>query len=364
MKRWNDRGQTLVFVALAIFAILALAALGIDAGFMYSVRHELQRSADSGALAGASWFLENPLDDVNTEAYNRAREFASKDNVVTSQLDRLAEVDVEIPSLHRIRVTTHRTVPMFFARVLGRDNQWISATAVAEADVADKKVQCLQPWGIPIPWDDNDHNNHYDPGTDTKWDLPNIDEGTLMVLKIGEPYGKDNEVDIPTLQQESGHFFALAMCGDSGAADYKQRIETPCFDGCGIDNNSFVPLEPGNMVGPTKHAVDSLMKADAKADWSGCAPGCDKKLWVDGSEAPGGWENSARLVKIPLYDPAMQPAEGRSGITVAGFAAFWLEGYDTKQGTVTARFVSSDIKGSSTSGPAPGLALRILRLVE
>jgi hypothetical protein len=118
------------------------------------------------------------------------------------------------------------------------------------------------------------------------------------------------------------------------------------------------------MVGPTKHAVDSLMKADAKADWSGCAPGCDKKLWVDGSEAPGGWENSARLVKIPLYDPAMQPAEGRSGITVAGFAAFWLEGYDTKQGTVTARFVSSDIKGSSTSGPAPGLALRILRLVE
>ena len=147
MKRWNDRGQTLIFVVLALVAILGLAALGIDVGYMYSVRHELQRSADAGALAGGSRFIEDggEWSSDNTapamvEADARAREFAAKDTVVTSQLDRVAEVDVEFPSEGRIRVTTHRTVPMFFARVFGRNDQFISATAVAEAAIADKNV--------------------------------------------------------------------------------------------------------------------------------------------------------------------------------------------------------------------------------
>lgn len=367
----KQKGQVLVFVALALFVILALAALGVDVGYMYSVRHELQRSADSGALAGASRFIEaggewspDPTDPAMVAADARAREFAAKDNVITSNLDPVAEVDVGFPSSYRIRVTTRRTVPMFFARVLGRHNQAISATAVAEAAVADRSVQCLKPWGIPIPWDDANNDYRYDPTTDNLWSLGSIPEGTEMILKIGEPYNRGGQLDIPTLQQEAGHFFALAMCGDSGASDYRTRIENPCHDSCGIDNGASVPVEPGNMVGPTKQAIDRLMDGDRSAQWQGPAPGRDRADWVLGSIADGGWENSSRLVKIPLYDPSNMLAQGRSEIIVAGFAAFWLEDYQTSQGTVVARFVSADITGSSTSGPAPGLALRVLRLVE
>lgn len=372
----DERGQILVFVALALFAILALAALGIDVGYMYSVRHELQRSADSGALAGASRFIEaggewsaDPTDPAMVEADARAREFAARDNVIASHLDPVAEVDVEFPSFYRIRVTTRRTAPLFFARILGRSSQAIHATAVAEAAVADKDVQCLQPWGIPIPWDDQNNNQLYDPpptGTDVLWELPSIPNGTPMILKIGEPYNKQNQLDIPTLQQEAGHFFALAMCGDSGASDYRTRIETPCHDECGIDNGASVPVEPGNMVGPTKQAVRFLMDDDRGAQWACPGPNCDPdndNTWVSGSRHAN-WKESKRLVKIPLYDPSNMLAQGRSEIVVAGFAAFWLEDYQTAQGTVVARFVSADIKGSSTSGPAPGLALRVLRLVE
>jgi hypothetical protein len=374
MKRWNDRGQTLVFIARAIMAILGFAALGIDVGFMYSVRHELQRSADTGALAGASRFIESggewspdPTDPAMVAADLRARQFASMDPVATTPLDPAAEVVVAFPSLYRIQVTTLRTVPLSFARVFGRDNSAISATAVAEAAVADRNVQCLQPWGIPIPWNDVNNNDKYDPpsagGQDELWELDKIAEGTLMILKIGEPYNKDNTLDIPTLQQEAGHFFGLAMCGDSGAADYKKRIEDPCWDGCGIDNNSPVPVEPGNMVGPTKQAVAELIRNDRNAQWVGPTAG-DREDWVSGSTAAGGWDNSSRLVKIPLYDPSNMLSSGRNEIIVAGFAAFWLEDYDSKMGTVVARFVSSNINGSSTSGPAPGLALRVLRLVQ
>lgn len=120
------------------------------------------------------------------------------------------------------------------------------------------------------------------------------------------------------------------------------------------------------MVGPTKQAVRFLMDDDRGAQWACPGPNCDPdddSTWVSGSRHAN-WKESKRLVKIPLYDPSNMLAQGRSEIVVAGFAAFWLEDYQTAQGTVVARFVSADIKGSSTSGPAPGLALRVLRLVE
>ena len=82
MKR-NKQGQVLVLVALAIFVLLGLAALGIDAGYMYSVRHELQRCADAGALAGASAFRETGMnsDDstVTALAAGRATDYATRD---------------------------------------------------------------------------------------------------------------------------------------------------------------------------------------------------------------------------------------------------------------------------------------------
>ena len=44
----GNRGQVLLVFVAALLALLGIAALGIDAGYMYTVRHELQRSADAG----------------------------------------------------------------------------------------------------------------------------------------------------------------------------------------------------------------------------------------------------------------------------------------------------------------------------
>jgi hypothetical protein len=371
----SDKGQVLVLLALAIFALLALAALGIDVGYMYSVRHELQRSADTGALAGASKFLEpysfwsSTYDLTMQQADTRARDFASKDNVVGSPLDRNApEVVVTFPSEGRVRVDTQRTAPLFFARVLGQNSKVIKATAVAEAAVADQDVQCLQPWAIPKPLEnDIDGDGLYDPALGEK--TREFAEGETIILKVAEPRNSSKTWDdLITLQQEAGHFFGLAMCGDTGANAYNSRIVDPCRGNCGIDNGEYVPLEPGNMVEKTKKGVDALMAADPLAQWVGPPlPGSDPtdlSTWVTGSKAPGGWQKSARLVRIPIYDPEILVKEGRTEVKIVGFAAFWLEGYMEGQGTVTGRFVSMQVKGSSTSGPAPGVALRILRLVE
>jgi len=364
----GNRGQVLVLVALAIFVLLGFAALGIDVGHMYSVRHELQRSADAGALAGASTWTEpgslwssNPSDPVMIEARDRARLFASRDTVVTTPLDNtLAETEiiVRFPSQDRIRVTTQRTVSLFFARVFGRDNQAISATAVAEAAVADTGVKCLKPWGIPIPWTDVNGDGRYDLGDGPAPDnMDLVPLGTKMIIKIAEPFNQKGQLDLPSIQQESGHFFAIDLCDDVGAHDYETRIASKCKDDCSVNIGDNLVLEPGNMVGPTKHGVQELINQD---------PG----VWNEGSKTVVGspfdpYTDSPRFVHIPIYDPEQMLHQGRTEMTVVGFAGFWISGFDSSQGTVTGYYVPDKAPaGAGGAGPSTGPVLRFLRLVE
>lgn len=138
----GDRGQVLVVVAGAIVALAGVAALAVDVGYMYTVKHELQRCADAGALAGASIFKEGStwsptLDNVTSPPAVRARDYASKDDVSTTRLDRLGEVEVtfdknvDFPQDNQVKVTVHRNVEFFFAPIFGMRNTTISAVARA-----------------------------------------------------------------------------------------------------------------------------------------------------------------------------------------------------------------------------------------
>ncbi len=369
----RNKGQVLVLVALALIALLGLAALGIDVGYMYSVRHELQRCADAGALAGASNFIEpgnewssNPSDPVMVEAEARARDYASRDYVLTSRLITASnDIAVTFPSQDRIRVTTQKTVPLFFARVFGRDNQVISATAVAEASVADTGVTCLKPWGIPLPWIDNglgvpyDNNFKYDEG-ETVLPLTSLPDGYPIILKIGEPFNNPNNINnVSSLQQEAGHFFALSVCGDTGGNDYRDRIANQCLDNCAVDNGAALDLKTGNMVGPTKQGVDDLIALDPAAVYNTTTHQVTGSVMGDNN-----WMDSPRLVKVPLYDPNEVLHQGNTQMHVIGFGGFWLQGYNTSQGTVIGYYVKDSVVAASSTGPAPGPVLKTLRLVE
>lgn len=363
-SRSGNGGQVLVIFALALLILMGFAALAIDVGHMYVVRNELQRSADSGALAGASAFQEGAWDNTDLTspamvlADARARDFASKDPVAQAPLDANGDVAVTFPATDRIRVTTNRTVNLSFARVLGMPTQAISATAVAEAAVVDQGVRCLKPWGIPLPWDDANGNGKYDPD-ETVYKVTDIPVGTKIILKVGEPFNNPNNLDnVTALQQEAGHFFALSPCGDSGGADYRARIESMCLDDCSIDNGALVDLKTGNTVGPTRQGVDGLIALDAGAYYDEIDHEVKNSAYADYMDSP-------RLVKVPLYNPSSLLSQGQTEMQVAAFGGFWLEGYDTQQGTVIGYYmIDVATGGSSTTGPAPGPQLRILRLVE
>jgi hypothetical protein len=344
--------------------------MGIDMGYLYTVRHELQRSTDAGALAGASAFFGGSWSDsaIRAVADARARAFASKDKVATSALSPGGEIAVDFPSVDRVRVDATRTVPLFFSRIFLGPTKTVTAYSIAEASVVNNNVIKLQPWGIPYPWEDTNGNDLYDPGETVHRDCPEgvLDTsryfcpGTRVVLKIGTPQNSPNNPSgLPSLQQEPGHFFSLAIDGTGGSV-YRDTIaagsQTP------ISIGDAVTLEPGDKVGPTRQGTIDLINADMGSRWNETVGLPESNLY---HAEDGSWMNSPRVVRIPVYDPEVALVNGRTDMVVAGFAGFWIEDFGP-QGTIIGRFVPMKAFGQAggPAGPTAGPVLKILRLVE
>ncbi len=382
MERKREKGQVLVVFVGALTALIGFAAVGIDMGYLYSVRHELQRCTDSGALAGASAFLNGAWADtgVRVTADARARQYASMDPVAAASLNPAGEVTVGFPATGRVQVNANRTVNLFFSRLFLGPNWNVTAFSVAEASVANQNVVGLKPWAIPYPWDDVNGNGLYDPGETVHTDCPDGITGTpaasqyfcpgsRVILKIGTPQGNPNNPEgIPSIQQEAGHYFALDY-GASGAAGYRDAIQTDSTYAVSVGDS--VPLETGNMVGPTIQGAEYLINQDRNAVWNESVNLPDSPLSqysitsADGS-ASDAWMSSPRVVRIPIYDPSQAPEMGKTAITVAGFAGFWIESVDHHLGTVIGRFIKSKAIGSpgTITGSPTGPTLMVLRLVQ
>ena len=163
MRTRRRRGNILVLTAVLMTFMMAMLALAVDAGVLATARNELQRSADSAALAGC-WEL---IDDsqlsgsvnaaiVGENARSKAGTFAGHNRIMGS-VPSLASSDVTIgylndpgnnlepisspvgimPNVVQVRVqrsaAMNGNVPLFFAKALGMDS--IAAEAQATAAV-------------------------------------------------------------------------------------------------------------------------------------------------------------------------------------------------------------------------------------
>jgi len=73
----SQNGSTLVFVAVALVAVLSVAALALDVGHVYVVRTQLQNAADAAALSGASRLWPHSGSPVSTPQWSAAEAAAS-----------------------------------------------------------------------------------------------------------------------------------------------------------------------------------------------------------------------------------------------------------------------------------------------
>ena len=140
------------------------------------------------------------------------------------------------------------------------------------------------------------------------------------------------------------------------------------MDGSLVSVGDEIPLEPGNMVGPTFQGVtsdgDSLVNQDPTSHWNDAKQLPESDLYHDGT-----WMNSPRVVRIPIYDPNIALSNGKDSMVVAALAGFWVESCEKQgqQGTVYGRFIPGSAFGETTGpnpGPTAGPALKTIRLVE
>ena len=193
--RQRERGVTMILVAVAMVAIVAMAALSIDVVTLYLARMEAQRAADAGALAAArvisisgltgdpansagSW---NSICGGSASAATLAADAAATQSAVngasvpTPSVKYSAGAASAAPDCTGmgaafavnplVTVTVTKTnLPSFFSRVWGNTGNKVTATAVAEAfnsagsgnwnggapgTIVPVQPRCVKPWIVP-----------------------------------------------------------------------------------------------------------------------------------------------------------------------------------------------------------------------
>lgn len=87
VKKINNKGVALVYIALMIVVLVAFASLAVDLGYMYVAKGQLQNAADAAALAGATQ-LGTTVQKVKDEAKKFAlTNKAAGDDVVITDSD-------------------------------------------------------------------------------------------------------------------------------------------------------------------------------------------------------------------------------------------------------------------------------------
>lgn len=297
----NNKGSTIVIITVVLVALLGFVALVTDIGNMVYRKSQLQNACDAAALAGA-----HELPDTD-KAEDEAKKYAEDNGVDLSSISiSFGEED------KKIIVKAQEQVQFIFARVLGINQGDVSAQAAAIIAPLSEVYNGLRPFGVE---DDA------------------FEEGERVVLKTG------------VQDEEGGNFYPLALDG-TGATTYQTTIVNGSNTGYSVGD--YVSTETGNMVGPTKSAINDLI---GLCDHS---PEC----------TPDSYEpDCPRVVTVPLIES--MEVNGRDEVLIVGFAIFFVEAVTNSGGftQVTGTFVEEITTGGMSQGQTD-YGLRGVKLVD
>lgn len=118
--------MVIVWVAAAVVAILGIAALGVDMGFLYFRKSEAQKAADAAAVAGG-------YQKMNGESSNTAR--LAAENYAIRNGYAASDVVTQWPfenNSNQYHVVVSRQETLFFGRIFGLTERLVPASATAE----------------------------------------------------------------------------------------------------------------------------------------------------------------------------------------------------------------------------------------
>ena len=405
--RLDERGVTLVIMALMLFLTLGMSALVVDYGMIKAAKAEAQRAVDAAALAGASAFLiPDPTTDYKAAADARALEFAVKHTVRNVAITGTEIVDTVDLVARTVKVDWYRSnLPLWFANIFGSSTMGLHATATARASLSGN-ARCLKPVALPDMWKNvtnavpgkgksvltEDRNGN------GVWDY--VDANSNGVLDPGEmepwTFNGDDVYDPPTYGYGTEYRNGVGTGYTVKTKDYGRQVLLQTFDPkdamvesyfrtwgenantLGVDsmnasirgerctsasvgteyqqgNGAKVAIEP---------AWEDLLNKDPYAYWD------DARNTVVGSSAGTDWlDHSARVVTVGLYDPKYASAPQDNPIEFVNFAKLWLDrrpcsggGLGTCKNPMTARFLGY-VQGGA-GGPTTGPLIFTISLIK
>jgi hypothetical protein len=214
-----------VIAALMLTALVGMAALVVDLGWLYVVRGELQNAADAGALAGVVEVAMNGLGAAEEMAVSYATQSAQYH--LTQPIPGSGDVDVSFPGIDRMRVKVGPiTVPTIFARVLGIGTADVSALAVARMSnlIIGVGPDHLLPFGVRRAAVDSDNDGLYDIGSTVEFSLDPEGPGNFGLLDFnGGSSSNDERMD----WIENGYDDSFVIPQDTGYIDVGGRPDIP-----------------------------------------------------------------------------------------------------------------------------------------
>ncbi|HVB29624.1 MAG TPA: pilus assembly protein TadG-related protein [Terriglobia bacterium] len=411
-KRTNERGVSIILIAVGMVFILGMAGLGVDLASLYVGRSQAQRAADAAALAGAQSLVaegctSNVGSTISSSCMTIARQRAEAVgnlNLIAGISPGITDADVTFPStsisdpqvqVMAARDTSHSNpMPTFFVKIFGIATANVSATAKAEAfnpsgSTTSVGAECLKPWLLPNC--DQGHptspGNPNCPGYDyfinpTTGDIENPGlttagvQGEQIVIKPGDPTGggtaspgKFWPVFLPAGSVASDCPACATGSGGGGSGSgslYRQNIEC-CNHNTIVCGTQVIQPITGNMVGPTEQGVDCLIHQGGSKNSPTGMDTFDPASWTitAGSANPygvtGAIASSDSIVTIPIYDGTVlcpgSSCPSTTTVTITGFIQLFVRYEDgSNQGNVYADVmnISSCAAGAGSGSGGSG----------
>jgi len=314
-RRWPS-GQMLPLFAGAIIGLLACVALGTDIAVHYYNWTELQKAADFGVLAGANYLPDNP-----TQAITTAEQMAEQNGVAASEIKTTTVASNDLS----ITMQVQRTVPYYFARVIGMTNATMRVTAAAAPQFPPSTMNASSSSQIP-PGGDNNGNNGSTCSSIGGCQLIPIGLDSTTVYSDGE------QIALQQGQLGPGNWDLLALGGVGG-----NNLRGNIADGYNgqVSVGDSVTTEPGKKVGPVDQGFQDRLTLAQSVD-------------PNGTYASHALTNP-RVMVLPIVD--WTHPNGRTTVPVTAFASVWLDSYSG--GVVTVHFISQVVANSFGNPSAP-----------
>jgi Putative Flp pilus-assembly TadE/G-like len=129
-----EDGQAIAFVAFGVMMLLLFAGLGVDVGYLRYQKQQMQKAADSAALAGAEALTYGSSYSAAGQNDATINGFKNGQNGITVAVNSPPQVDPIFKGQSGyVEAIVTQARPIFFMRVAGFGNQTVSARAVASS---------------------------------------------------------------------------------------------------------------------------------------------------------------------------------------------------------------------------------------